>query len=273
MHRHTGPYFTADFSEMNTSRDRYDPCASPSVRTVVVTGAAGGLGSRLVKHFVSTGSQVFAVDIHCPDKVAENVTVICADLSSPPQSEAAIQTIATECDAIDYLINCAGVFREDDFGPKSWDVLNSLWSGNVLSVVMPTLGLQKLLAAGREPLVLNIASTDAIVASGGQNCEIGVSHDIFYSLTKGAVVTFTRALAMKWAPLGIRVNALCPTIFASPMTASLLDIPGKIDDLRGHLPLGRLCTLDDIVAAVDAMYKLRMTTGHVLPVDGGYLCQ
>jgi NAD(P)-dependent dehydrogenase (short-subunit alcohol dehydrogenase family) len=86
-------------------------------------------------------------------------------------------------------------------------------------------------------------------------------------------VTFTRALAMKWAPLSIRVNAVCPTIFPSPMTDSLLTIAGKEQELAGRIPLRRLCRTQDIVDVVDGIYPMLMTTGHLFPIDGGYLCQ
>ena len=130
-----------------------------------------------------------------------------------------------------------------------------------------------LLRRGRRPLIVNASSTDGVVASAGQECAIGVAHDSLYAASKGALITLTRSLAMKWADDGIRVNALCPTIIRTPMAADILAQPGEEEELRGHLPLGRICEPVDIAVAVDCLYRLELTTAHVLPLDGGYLCR
>lgn len=57
------------------------------------------------------------------------------------------------------------------------------------------------------------------------------------------------------------------------MTESLLQLSGKEAELAKHIPLGRICEPTDVATAVEALYRLTMTTAHVLPVDGGYLCQ
>ena len=105
------------------------------------------------------------------------------------------------------------------------------------------------------------------------DCEIGVRHDVLYATTKGALLTLTRALAMKWAEAGVRVNAICPTLIRTPMSANLLQVPGKEDELRAQLPLGRICEPQDVAVAVECLYRLEMTTAHVLPLDAGYLCR
>jgi hypothetical protein len=56
------------------------------------------------------------------------------------------------------------------------------------------------------------------------------------------------------------------------MSASLLQVPGKEDELVAHLPLGRICEPDEIAVAVECLYRLEMTTAHILPLDAGYLC-
>ena len=58
-----------------------------------------------------------------------------------------------------------------------------------------------------------------------------------------------------------------------PMTADLLAVPGKEAELARQIPLRRICEPADVAAAVEALYRLTMTTAHVLPVDGGYLCR
>jgi NAD(P)-dependent dehydrogenase (short-subunit alcohol dehydrogenase family) len=240
---------------------------------IVITGSSGGLGSHLVKHFAAAGANVYGVDLVTPKHEVEGVQPITADLSKADGVRYAREFLSTRVAGLEILINCAGQFHVDPVSENAWETADKLWKANVMTTIMFTLQLEALLASGSNPLVVNVASTDGVVASGGQDNEIGVCHDILYAVSKGAVVTFTRALAMKWAPLSIRVNAVCPTIFPSPMTDSLLTIAGKEQELAGRIPLRRLCQTQDIVEAVDSIYPMLMTTGHLFPIDGGYLCQ
>jgi meso-butanediol dehydrogenase / (S,S)-butanediol dehydrogenase / diacetyl reductase len=241
---------------------------------VVVTGAAGGLGRVLAERFLALNAYVVAID-QISGGVSDGTRLQCLthDLSREDGAQLAADAIKARYDAVEILVNAAGLFLPDVAPEGIEATLEKLWRSNVSSAVNLTLGLQSLLAAGRNPLVVNISSTDGIVASAGQACEIGVAHDLLYATTKGALVSFTRALAMGWAKQRIRVNAICPTIFDSPMTADLLRVSGKRTELEVHIPLGRICSTHDIADAVMALYQLKMTTGHVLPVDGGYLCQ
>jgi len=240
---------------------------------IVITGSSGGLGSHFVKHFAAAGANVYGVDLVTPKHEVEGVQPITADLSKADGVRYAREFLSTRVAGLEILINCAGQFHVDPVSENAWETADKLWKANVMTTIMFTLQLEALLASGSNPLVVNVASTDGVVASGGQDNEIGVCHDILYAVSKGAVVTFTRALAMKWAPLSIRVNAVCPTIFPSPMTDSLLTIAGKEQELAGRIPLRRLCQTQDIVEAVDSIYPMLMTTGHLFPIDGGYLCQ
>ena len=238
----------------------------------VVTGAAGGLGSLVASRLLGDGAIVATVDRHSMPSGGGSEWHVCADLSQNDGVRSAVEVLSRRLPEVDLLVNCAGVFVPDPSHGGEWDALDHLWRHNTASTVMFTLALEPLLAKGMTPSVVNIGSTDGIVASGGQDCEIGVRHDVLYALTKGAIIAFTRALAMKWAPLGIRVNTICPTIFDSPMTETLLDV-AKRGQLGGYIPLGRLATKEDIADAIIAAHGMRFTTGHMFPVDGGYLCQ
>lgn len=245
---------------------------SNSVSTVAITGSSGGLGSHLVQSYLGK-SIIFAIDVKPPNAVLPGVRYITSDLSTEAGQKYASEIILTESKTLDVLINCASSFLPDDCELGYSSTLDHLWKSNTKSTILFTLSLESVLEKGKFPHIVNIASTDGVVASAGQDSEIGVSHDIFYSVTKGAVITFTRALAMKWAKKGIRVNAVCPTIFRSPMTASLLDVPGREDILRNSIPLGRLAEVEDIVECISHIGSMKMTTGHTFPIDGGYLCQ
>lgn len=240
-------------------------------RVAVVTGANGGLGSALVNRLLRDHGCVLSLDRNFDRPTFDREVHVTQDLASPEGVRQAIDAVAGAVGHVDVLVNCAGVFEADATGPEGWDVFERLLTHNVLSMAMLTLGLDQLLRAGAS--VLNIASTDGVVASAGQSCEVGVSHDVLYASSKGAVITFTKALAMKWASRGIRVNCVSPTVFESPMTTTLLAEPGKRAQIESCLPLGVIPTADQVAESCLYLLHLPFTTGHNLTVDGGYLCQ
>jgi len=114
--------------------------------------------------------------------------------------------------------------------------------------------------------VINIASIMGMV--GGTHYP-----NLAYHTAKGALINFTRALACEWGPHGVRVNAVAPTFVRTALTQPLLDEPGMKEKLVAETPLGRFAEPDEIAAAVLFLAggAASMITGHVLPVDGGWL--
>lgn len=239
---------------------------------VVVTGSSGGIGCAIVTRQAAAGAFVVGVDRVAPHSVEASLHIDC-DLTSMPQVVAAVQQISATIDGIDLLVHAAGVFYDDSTVAKSEMAIEELWRTNYLGPYVLSEQLLPLLKRGTCPHVIFISSADAIVASAGQECEIGVVHDAYYAASKGALITATRALAMRWASHGVRVNAICPTIVRTAMAESLLAQQGKEAQLAKHIPLGRICEPIDVAFAVEALHSLTMTTAHVLPVDGGYLCR
>lgn len=239
---------------------------------VVITGSNGGVGHEIASRYAKSGALVVGLDKASPREPCGILHIDC-DLASERLLSEAVQRLRDAMERIDLLVHAAGVFHDDVTAVGSEAAMYELWRVNYLGPCVLTEQLLPLLKAGRDPLVVFVASTDAIVASGGQNCEVGVRHDLHYAASKGALVTATRALAMRWAAHGVRVNAVAPTIVRSQMTDTLLAVPGKEAELARQIPLGRICEPADVAAAVEALYGLTMTTAHVLPVDGGYLCQ
>ncbi len=125
-----------------------------------------------------------------------------------------------------------------------------------------------MIAGGRGGAVVNVASIMGL--SGG-----GLYPNISYQTSKGAVVNMTRALAIEWAPHGIRVNAVAPTYVRTQLTAPLFDNPEMAARIEAMTPLRRLAEPADVAAAICflASPAAAMITGHTLPIDGGFLAQ
>lgn len=243
---------------------------------VLITGSSGGMGAEIVGRFLRHGAKVVGVDRSPPNDegaVNQNFRFLKCDLVNPDSLKQAIAQLLQSLLSIDLIVHCAGVFYDDHTARASEIVLAELWHVNYQAPVTMTEALHPLLLRGETPSVIFIASADAVVASAGQDSEVGTAHDLYYASSKGALLTATRALAMRWAKDNIRVNAICPTIIRSPMTAELLSSSQKEKQLSAAIPLGRVGTCTDIANAVECLHMLTFTTAHALPVDGGYLCR
>jgi NAD(P)-dependent dehydrogenase (short-subunit alcohol dehydrogenase family) len=116
--------------------------------------------------------------------------------------------------------------------------------------------------------IVNVASMMGL--SGG-----GLYPNVSYHATKGGMVTMTRALAVEWAPRGIRVNAVAPTWTRTQFIGQLEQSPELMQRIRSITPLQRLAEPHEVASAVLflASPAAAMVTGHVLAVDGGFLAQ
>jgi NAD(P)-dependent dehydrogenase (short-subunit alcohol dehydrogenase family) len=125
-----------------------------------------------------------------------------------------------------------------------------------------------MIASKRAGSIVNVASIMGL--SGG-----GLYPNVSYQTTKGAVVNMTRALAVEWAPHGIRVNAVAPTYVRTPFIATLLEQPELMRRIEEMTPLRRLAEPEDVASAILYLASAAsgMVTGHTLPVDGGFLSQ
>jgi NAD(P)-dependent dehydrogenase (short-subunit alcohol dehydrogenase family) len=242
-------------------------------RVIVVTGAARGLGARIVRAFAQAGARVAALD-RSFGPAAQNATEgacdgatlwLAVDVTDHDLLERALEQVAATLGAPQVLVANAGIgirgpaldIPVGDF-EKVVDVnLNGLFFSNRLAA-------RRMSAGGA---IVNVASVMGL--SGG------IFPNAAYQASKGAVVNLTRALAIEWASRGLRVNAVAPNYVDTPLTEAIFSDPAKLAAVMAHTPMGRLPTPDDVAQAVlflasDAAAAI---TGHVLAVDGGYLAR
>ena len=239
----------------------------------VVTGAAQGIGQAAAVALAQQGADVACVDRDA-DRCAETVTLveglgrkalaIGCDVSSRAEVDAAAERIVAELGPITYLATCAGVLTENVTAEDVKDEdLDTLWSVNVKgSFNWAIAASRSMIPAGHGSIVL-ISSQAGLVSLPSQ---------AGYSMSKGAVTTMARSLAIDWAKHGLTVSALCPTFIWTPMAAPMLEIPEVHAAAIRRIPLGRVGQPRDIggVVAFLCSPAASLITGVVLPVDGGW---
>jgi NAD(P)-dependent dehydrogenase (short-subunit alcohol dehydrogenase family) len=249
-------------------------------RAAVVTGAASGIGREIALTFAGAGARVACLDVDaagCSRTAGEieagggeSLTVDC-DVSQPEAVEAAFAAVDGRFGRVDVLVNDAFVpshTRPQEIGLDEWGrVMEVNVTGYLLCAQAAG---RRMIEQGAGGSIVNLSSIAASAALGRGN--------FAYSVSKGAIDSLTRELAIEWAPFAIRVNAIKPCQVLTPGLQVLIDDP-KFDSetllatfLHG-IPLGRLAQPPDIARA--ALYLASdasaIVTGIMLPVDGGNL--
>ena len=234
----------------------------------LITGATSGIGHAVALIFRDGGAQVTVTGTK-PDPADYD-----ADLSgmtyrqltlTDPES---IARLAAGIDVLDVLVNNAGANFPgglDESRPEGFEAAVAL---NLLGPYRLTVALHRALKASGVlggASVVNLASMSALRA---------VTMVPGYSAAKSGIVNVTRNLAAKWAPDGIRVNAVAPGVIDTPMTAPMMGIPAIVDAELAHVPLGRFGTPAEIAAAVAFLCteQSSYTSGAVWLVDGASDC-
>jgi NAD(P)-dependent dehydrogenase (short-subunit alcohol dehydrogenase family) len=187
---------------------------------------------------------------------------LTADVAREAVVAAAFALIAQQFGGLDILVNNAGIGRLGTVAELDVETWDTVMGVNVRSVFLCSrAGLPLMPASGGR--VINIASVAGLVASGGRAA---------YCASKGAVVMLTKAMALDCAPTGVTVNAICPGVVESNMTAASLADPAIRQEKLDKTPLGWLAQPTDIAPAAVylASAEAAFVTGATLVVDGGW---
>ncbi len=240
-------------------------------RIALVTGAAAGIGLGIARRFAAEGAFVYLADVNeiaagqaADALAAEGATcrAMSVDVSRGQDVSAMFHTVKSDHGRLDVLVNNAGLNVRGDFRHMSdadWVKIREVNLDGVVRVARD--GFELLKASGSGSLI-NLAS---IMASRGLRQLAG------YAATKGAVLSLTRALAVEYAPFGIRVNALSPGFIETALTERVLRNPAINKALIDQTPMRRFGRGEDVAGAAlfFASDDSAFVTGAELPVDGG----
>lgn len=232
-------------------------------RTVVVTGAARGVGHAIGKHFREAGATVYLVDLDV-ETVAGAATGIgaigiAADVSDTSQVTRVVERVVSETGRIDVLVNNAGILRDgmvwkltdDDYG-----AVLSVHAGGTFRFTRAVIPHFRSRGTGR---IINVTSYTGLHGNPGQSS---------YAMAKAGIIGFTKTTAKELARFGITVNAISP----AARTRMVASIPEqRLAQLTAGIPMGRFADPSEVAPAVAflASDESAYITGVVLPVDGG----
>ncbi len=241
-------------------------------RTVVVTGAAKGLGKAVARAFAANGDRVVVADI---DKAQAETCAISlrdefgidafgttVDVSKEPDVVALADEVVTCFGSVNVWINNAGITRTGLLQNLSVDdfdlVMNVHARGTFLGIREAA---RRMIAAENGGVILNVASSAGLQGTIGQ---------INYSGAKGAITSMTKSAARELARYGIRVNAVAP-VAATPMTEKIRTDPKLSERFLAQIPLRRIAEPDEVAGAFTylASQEASYVTGQVLCIDGG----
>lgn len=242
--------------------------------TALVTGAAGGIGLATVQTFQKAGWETYAVDRR---EVADDVGGIRyfqGDVSKPDSISELFAWLGEQTDRLDALVNNAAIQISKPILEMTVEEWDETMASNLRSIFLTSKLAFPLLKAA-EGAIINVSSVHALATS------INIAA---YAASKGGVVALTRALALEFGPVNVRVNAILPGAVDTEMLRSGLSrghldgssIEERIAELSSKTVLGRVGTGEEIARAILFMADPQQSSfmsGEAMVVDGGAMAR
>lgn len=239
-----------------------------SEKVILVTGAAGGLGSAIVTALVERGARVIISDIDAGR--AKALAAACGGVSEVEVREldirdetavgSTLDMVKKDHGRLDGVINAAGTFQLGPLSQMSTSSFRDSMESNFTGPFFLTRAAARVMGEGGR--ILHLASVSSLVANPDYTA---------YASSKAALSQMVRVAARELAPKGITVNAIGPALTETPLTAAHLADPQFRTNAIAHIPAGRLGSPDDIVATAILLMAPggAFITGQTIYVDGG----
>ena len=246
-------------------------------KIAIVTGGAGGIGEALALGLGIHGATVVVSSRNqeAIDKVAQKITeetgneaiAIASDVTDDKSIQNLVDSVVKKYGRIDILVNAMGMNIKHDaynYAMEDWD---KLFDVNVKGTMMACKAVGNVMREQNKGAIVNLSSVRGIRGYTGGNSG--------YCATKGAVELITKALALEWAPQGIRVNALGPALVITPGTKHIAEDPKLAAKYAAAIPMGRIGLPEDMVGAVVYLCSeaASFVSGQTIYVDGGLTAQ
>ncbi len=239
-----------------------------SGKSALVTGAGRGIGRGCALALAAAGARVTVVSRSVTEleSVVAEIQALGGEaraIGCDVTNDADLDRLFSQMDRCDVLVNNAGGNQPEPFLSVEPATLDRLLQLNVRSMFLCAQHAARRMVAQGGGVIINMSS---------QMGHVGAANRTVYCMTKHAIEGLTKAMAVELGPRGVRVNAVAPTFIATPMTAPYFEDAAFHDATLGNIPLGRIGTVDEVVAAVRflASPAASLITGTSLLVDGGY---
>jgi NAD(P)-dependent dehydrogenase (short-subunit alcohol dehydrogenase family) len=261
---------------MEGSADFLKDLFSLAGKVIIVSGSTSGLGYGMAKSLLQAGATVVIngrVDervvaardsIYLETGVTSGLWCCAADVSVQLEAKELVAKVVAEHGKVDAIINNAGNnLIERPFADSTiqdWECLCSVNLHGPINLTLAALPYLKQVPAGR---IINLASIAG---------HVGMVGNAFYSMTKAAMLLFTKSLALELAGTSVTVNSISPGVFATPMNAKFAQGTTRHDDIVKQIPADRLGLPHELAGVVVYLCSgaSSYTTGADFLVDGGY---
>ncbi|SEB14769.1 gluconate 5-dehydrogenase [Thalassobacillus cyri] len=242
-------------------------------KTAIVTGGGRGLGKQIAEGFAESGANVVVCSrkVEACEEVSESLKkmgvesfALKCDITNPDDIQNVVEQTMERFGTIDILVNNSGATWGAPVEEMPLEAWQKVINVNVTGTFMMSQAVGKVMLEQTTGKIINIASVAGLKGSDPKYMDT-----IGYNSSKGAVITFTKDLAVKWGPKGIHVNAIAPGFFPTKMSKVLIE-QGEDAFLNGT-PLRKFGTEDDLKGAAVflASAASNYVTGETLVVDGG----
>jgi len=233
------------------------PGGDGAPKVAIVTGASRGIGAGVVAGFRAAGYAVVGTALSMPASDDAQYLTVEGDITEPATADEVLEKALDGFGRIDTLINNAGIYIGKAFTDYTVEDFRSITSVNLAGFFHITQRAIRQMAAQRSGHVVNVSTSLVDHADSSRPSALAV-------LTKGGLASVARSLAIEYASLGIRVNAVSLGVIETPMND-----PASYASLARVHPLGRMGRIDDVVAGILYLERDTFVTGEILHIDGG----
>jgi NAD(P)-dependent dehydrogenase (short-subunit alcohol dehydrogenase family) len=242
-----------------------------SGKRVLVTGAAGGIGSELARAFGAHEGHLLLADRNQAGLVAlqdelQALAVTVEVIEYDQSDSASIEDLVASAGHVDILLNNAGILRTGNLLEASFAEARDVIETNLLGPIQLAMAVGAGMVSRQSGVIINTASQLAFT---------GAATRALYASAKAGLVQFTRSAAAEWGPHGVRVVALAPGRTLTPLNKHLLDDPEELEASLKRIPARRIGDAREMarLALVLASPLCDYVVGETLIADGGYILE